>query len=63
MCGIEVTMKFGVFDHMDDAGLPLGQLYADRLRLVEAYDRAIEHAPGFALAHAAKAHLLLERGR
>jgi hypothetical protein len=33
-------MKFGVFDHMDDAGLPLGQLYADRLRLVEAYDRA-----------------------
>ena len=33
-------MKFGVFDHMDDAGVPLGQLFADRLRLVEAYDRA-----------------------
>ena len=33
-------MKFGVFDHMDDAGVPLGQLYADRLLLVEAYDRA-----------------------
>jgi alkanesulfonate monooxygenase SsuD/methylene tetrahydromethanopterin reductase-like flavin-dependent oxidoreductase (luciferase family) len=33
-------MKFGVFDHMDDAGTPLGQLYADRLALVEAYDRA-----------------------
>jgi alkanesulfonate monooxygenase SsuD/methylene tetrahydromethanopterin reductase-like flavin-dependent oxidoreductase (luciferase family) len=33
-------MKFGVFDHMDDAGVPLGQLYADRLTLVEAYDRA-----------------------
>jgi alkanesulfonate monooxygenase SsuD/methylene tetrahydromethanopterin reductase-like flavin-dependent oxidoreductase (luciferase family) len=33
-------MKFGVFDHMDDAGAPLGQLYADRLALVEAYDRA-----------------------
>ena len=33
-------MKFGVFDHMDDAGVPLGQLYADRLALVEAYDRA-----------------------
>ena len=33
-------MKFGVFDHMDDAGVPLAQLYADRLRLVEAYDRA-----------------------
>jgi len=24
-------MKFGVFDHMDHAGTPLGQLYADRL--------------------------------
>src|SRR5215470_15309660 len=34
------AMKFGVFDHMDDAGVPLGQLYADRLRLIEAYDRA-----------------------
>src|SRR5499427_1366858 len=33
-------MKFGVFDHMDDAGVPLGQLYADRLVLAEAYDRA-----------------------
>jgi alkanesulfonate monooxygenase SsuD/methylene tetrahydromethanopterin reductase-like flavin-dependent oxidoreductase (luciferase family) len=33
-------MKFGVFDHMDDAGVPLAQLYADRLALVEAYDHA-----------------------
>src|ERR1700676_2107432 len=33
-------MKFGVFDHMDEAGVPLGQLYADRLPLIEAYDRA-----------------------
>ena len=33
-------MKFGVFDHMDDAGGPLGQLYADRLELIEAYDRS-----------------------
>jgi alkanesulfonate monooxygenase SsuD/methylene tetrahydromethanopterin reductase-like flavin-dependent oxidoreductase (luciferase family) len=33
-------MKFGVFDHMDDAGVPLGQLFADRLRLIEAYDHA-----------------------
>src|SRR2546430_17501638 len=33
-------MKFGVFDHLDDAGVPLGQLYADRLMLAEAYDRA-----------------------
>jgi alkanesulfonate monooxygenase SsuD/methylene tetrahydromethanopterin reductase-like flavin-dependent oxidoreductase (luciferase family) len=35
-----VSMKFGVFDHMDDAGVPLGQLYADRLKLIEAYDRS-----------------------
>ena len=33
-------MIFGVFDHMDDAGVPQAQLYADRLHLVEAYDRA-----------------------
>jgi alkanesulfonate monooxygenase SsuD/methylene tetrahydromethanopterin reductase-like flavin-dependent oxidoreductase (luciferase family) len=33
-------MKFGVFDHMDDAGVPLGQLYADRLAFAEACDRA-----------------------
>jgi alkanesulfonate monooxygenase SsuD/methylene tetrahydromethanopterin reductase-like flavin-dependent oxidoreductase (luciferase family) len=33
-------MKFGVFDHMDDAGVPLGQIYAERLQLVEAYDHA-----------------------
>src|SRR5262249_5385905 len=33
-------MKIGVFDRMDDAGVPLGQLYADRLALAEAYDRA-----------------------
>src|SRR3984893_5957724 len=41
-------MKFGVFDHMDDAGIPLGALYADRLRLAEAYDRAGFH--GYHLA-------------
>ena len=41
-------MKFGVFDHMDDAGVPLGQLYADRLQLLEAYDRAGLH--GYHLA-------------
>ena len=41
-------MKFGVFDHMDYAGTPLGQLYADRLQLLEAYDRAGLH--GYHLA-------------
>src|SRR6516162_2522895 len=29
---------------------------------IESFDRAIAADPGFALAHAAKAHLLLERG-
>ncbi len=29
---------------------------------IEAFDRAIEADPGFALAHAAKAHAVLERG-
>ena len=33
-------MKFGVFDHLDDGGVPLERLYSDRLRLIEAYDRA-----------------------
>ena len=41
-------MKFGVFDHMDHAGTPLGQLYHDRLQLLEAYDRAGLH--GYHLA-------------
>jgi alkanesulfonate monooxygenase SsuD/methylene tetrahydromethanopterin reductase-like flavin-dependent oxidoreductase (luciferase family) len=41
-------MKFGVFDHLDDAGVPLAKLYADRLKLVEAYDRAGIH--GYHLA-------------
>jgi alkanesulfonate monooxygenase SsuD/methylene tetrahydromethanopterin reductase-like flavin-dependent oxidoreductase (luciferase family) len=33
-------MKFGVFDHLDDGKLPLGELYENRLKLAEAYDRA-----------------------
>jgi alkanesulfonate monooxygenase SsuD/methylene tetrahydromethanopterin reductase-like flavin-dependent oxidoreductase (luciferase family) len=32
-------MKFGIFDHLDDSGLPLAQHYATRLRLVEALDQ------------------------
>jgi alkanesulfonate monooxygenase SsuD/methylene tetrahydromethanopterin reductase-like flavin-dependent oxidoreductase (luciferase family) len=32
-------MKFGVFDHMDRAQDDLGGQYADRLTLIEAYDR------------------------
>jgi alkanesulfonate monooxygenase SsuD/methylene tetrahydromethanopterin reductase-like flavin-dependent oxidoreductase (luciferase family) len=45
-------MKFGVFDHMDDAGVPLGEQYASRLRLIEAYDRAGLHAYHLAEHHA-----------
>jgi len=44
-------MKFGVFDHIDDAGVPLGQLYGDRLTIAEAYDRA-----GFYGYHVAEHH-------
>jgi alkanesulfonate monooxygenase SsuD/methylene tetrahydromethanopterin reductase-like flavin-dependent oxidoreductase (luciferase family) len=32
-------MKIGVFDHVDRGAGPLGELYEDRLRLIEAYDR------------------------
>ena len=45
-------MKFGVFDHMDRAGVPLGQQYAERLELIEAYDRAGFHAYHLAEHHA-----------
>jgi alkanesulfonate monooxygenase SsuD/methylene tetrahydromethanopterin reductase-like flavin-dependent oxidoreductase (luciferase family) len=33
-------VKFGIFDHMDDNGGTVSQLYKDRLTLVEAYERA-----------------------
>lgn len=32
-------MKFGVFDHMDEADVPLGRQFEERLKLIEAYDR------------------------
>ncbi len=44
-------MKVGIFDHIDDAGVPLGQLYAERLTIAEAYDRA-----GFHGYHVAEHH-------
>jgi hypothetical protein len=37
-CGLAV-MKFGVFDHLDDAGVPRGERHANRLRRAEACDR------------------------
>ena len=44
-------MKFGVFEHMDDSGVPLGEQIAGRMRLVEAYDRL-----GFFAYHLAEHH-------
>jgi alkanesulfonate monooxygenase SsuD/methylene tetrahydromethanopterin reductase-like flavin-dependent oxidoreductase (luciferase family) len=44
-------MKFGIFDHMDRGTLPLAEHYENRLRLIEAYDRA-----GFYSYHVAEHH-------
>ncbi|MDF2114897.1 LLM class flavin-dependent oxidoreductase [Roseiarcaceae bacterium H3SJ34-1] len=44
-------MEFGIFDHVDSSGLPLGQFYEQRLRLTEAYDRL-----GFYGYHVAEHH-------
>jgi alkanesulfonate monooxygenase SsuD/methylene tetrahydromethanopterin reductase-like flavin-dependent oxidoreductase (luciferase family) len=44
-------MQFGVFDHMDRGAGPLQGFFADRLRLVEAYDAA-----GFYGYHVAEHH-------
>ena len=47
-----MTLEFGVFDHLDArAGVPAAQTYEDRLRLIEAYDRA-----GFRTWHLAEHH-------
>lgn len=44
-------MRFGVFDHLDDSGRPLGRHFEERLELIEAYDRA-----GFYGYHLAEHH-------
>ena len=44
-------MKFGVFDHVDDSGLPLAEHLEGRLRLAEAYD-----THGFHCYHVAEHH-------
>src|SRR5580658_3843298 len=44
-------MEFGVFDHVDRNGLPLGEFYEMRLKIVEAYDRG-----GFRSYHIAEHH-------
>src|SRR5437667_229243 len=35
-----MALEFGVFDHVDRHDLPLKDFYEDRLKLIEAYDRA-----------------------
>jgi alkanesulfonate monooxygenase SsuD/methylene tetrahydromethanopterin reductase-like flavin-dependent oxidoreductase (luciferase family) len=32
-------VKFGVFDHLDESGVPPQQHFANRVKLIEAYDR------------------------
>jgi len=44
-------MQFGIFDHLDESGLPLTQHYEERLKLIELYDRA-----GFYAYHLAEHH-------
>ena len=44
-------MQFGVFDHVDDSGLPLAEHLEARLRVAEAYD-----AHGFHCYHVAEHH-------
>jgi len=44
-------MKFGIFDHLDGSGVPLGEQYENRLRLTEAYDRSGFHAYHLAEHH------------
>jgi len=48
-----VDLEFGVFGHLDRRpDTPLGQTYEDRLKLIEAYDRAGFYAYQIAEHHA-----------
>src|SRR3954468_4415166 len=44
-------MKFGVFDHIDEGGLAVGQQFEERLALVERYEQAGFHAYHLAEHH------------
>jgi alkanesulfonate monooxygenase SsuD/methylene tetrahydromethanopterin reductase-like flavin-dependent oxidoreductase (luciferase family) len=46
-----LALQFGVFDHLDDNGIPLADLFETRLKLIEQYDRA-----GFRSYHIAEHH-------
>lgn len=45
-------MEFGIFDHLDNDHLPVDRYYDERLRIIEAYDRAGFHAYHIAEHHA-----------
>ena len=45
-------MKFGVFDHLDSSGRPLGEFYEHRLQLIEHYERIGIHCYHTAEHHA-----------
>ena len=53
-------MRFGIFDHLDDSGLPLTRHFEERLKLIEAYDRAgfYGYHLGRASQHAARLRAL-----
>ncbi len=46
-----MPLEFGIFDHLDDNGVPLADLFETRLKLIERYDRA-----GFRSYHIAEHH-------
>jgi alkanesulfonate monooxygenase SsuD/methylene tetrahydromethanopterin reductase-like flavin-dependent oxidoreductase (luciferase family) len=46
-----MALQFGVFDHLDDNGGSLAELFESRLKLIEQYDRA-----GFRSYHIAEHH-------
>ena len=47
-----MPLRFGVFDQNDATGLPLGEQYENRLRLIELYDAAGFHAYHLSEHHA-----------
>jgi alkanesulfonate monooxygenase SsuD/methylene tetrahydromethanopterin reductase-like flavin-dependent oxidoreductase (luciferase family) len=47
----EMALEFGVFDHLDRNDLPLSAFYEERLKVIEAFDRA-----GFYAHHIAEHH-------
>lgn len=51
MLPIMGDLSFGIFDHLDRSNIPVHEFYEDRLRIVEAYDKA-----GFYSYHIAEHH-------